>query len=455
MRPPRPLLLFAPLAALAAPLAAPVSAVELTRSEVVDRALEQAYDVFAAERRREMTGARITDSKPLLASNPFVSFSYWDSTDQTIVGDGRTEGIGPSYTLSLSQTFELAGQRGRRMAIARHNDAVAAANHDAARNGVVARVERAFNETLEAYERANLAFETLHWQRERHKAYRNASEAARNESLIRISRAESDYASEKHALFVQETRLRTMLAIPDGEPLVLVGDFPDEIMPLPDVAQLSAFAVAHRADLAAFRAAAASDGEFVSLARRNAVPSLTVSGFLSHSDEDDFGDEFQFGGSVSMPLPVFRRSGPAVAEAVAERQRSQAELEDFERVVRREVLEAHYACAAAAADVERVRRDVLPLARRNVELQDAAFDAGKAGIWEIVNAENDLVAARREELSALRIYANALVELERVIGGRLEEVRPAAPAAESADAAAAVAPATEPAAAPAPGAAAD
>lgn len=422
------------LAALAAAtsFALPADALELTRSEVVERALVTSYELTAAERRQEVTQARIADSKPLLATNPYLSFSYWDSTDQTILGDGRTDEIGPSYTLSLSQTFEIAGQRGKRMEIARFNHAVAGANIEGTRRNQIARIERAFNETLEAHERTTLAFEMLHWQRQLHKAYRDSTETQRNDSLIRISRAESEHASEKHTLFLLETSLRQMLDVPEGEPLVLVGDFPDEIVPLPPVEDLVAFALEHRADLAAHRAAAASDDAFVALARRNAVPSLTVSGFLSHSQEDDFGDEFQFGGSLSMPLPVFRTAGPTIDEAVAERARAHAELADVKRTIATAVREARYACVVAANDVERVRRDVLPLARRNVELQDAAFDAGKAGIWEIVTAETSLIAARREELSALRIYANALVDLDRALGAPLEDVpRPGSAAMET------------------------
>ena len=205
---PRSLGRFAFAAIAAAWVARPAQAIELTRTEVIDRALEHAYDITAAQRRREMTQARLDGSKALLPSNPYLSFSYWDSTDQTLFSDGSTQGIGPSYTLSLSQTVEIAGQRGKRIEMAQHNDAVASANIDAARLSLVNRVERAFNETLEAHARTQIAYELLHWQRELHKAYRNASETERNDSQIRISRAQSEHASEQHALFIQESRLR-------------------------------------------------------------------------------------------------------------------------------------------------------------------------------------------------------------------------------------------------------
>ncbi len=416
----------------------PAPAAEFTLAEVIDRAIARSYDLEASEHKQEITRARIEDSRSWLASNPYFSFSYWDSTDKTVFSDGRTQGIGPSYTVSLSQTFEIAGQRGKRIEIAHNNDAVASANTDSARHSFVVRVERAFNETLEAHEKTQLAFELLHWQRELHKAYRKSSETDRNESLIRISRAESDYHARQHELFIQETRMRQILDLPPDEPLALVGEFPQSILQLPEESALVDFALQHRADLAAHKAALASDDAFVSLTRRSAVPNVTFSGFLSHADGDDFGDEFQFGGSVTVPVPAFRGSGPRIDEAIADRERARAELNEMERTVRRDVREARYACLVAANDVVRVRDTVVPLARKNVELQDAAFDAGKAGIWELVNAEIDLIQARREQLSALRIYANSLVELERSIGDPLEdaiaaiEARPEA-AASAAD----------------------
>lgn len=428
---------FAALLLLAA--APPAFAIEFTLSEVIDRAIERSYDLEASQHKQEITRARIEDSRSWLASNPYFSFSYWDSTDKTVFSDGRTQGIGPNYTVSLSQTFEIAGQRGKRIEIAHNNDAVASANRDSARHSFVVRVERAFNEALEAHERTQLAFELLHWQRELHKAYRKSSEADRNESLIRISRAESDYHARQHELFIQETRMRGMLDLPPDEPLALVGEFPQNIVQLPDESALVDFALQHRADLAAHRSALASDDAFVSLTRRSAVPNVTLSGFLSHADGDDFGDEFQFGGSVTVPVPSFRGAGPRIDEAIADRERARAELNEMERTVRRDVREARYGCLVAANDVVRVRDVVVPLARKNVELQDAAFDAGKVGIWELVNAEIDLVQARQEQLSALRIYANSLVELERSIGDPLEdaiaaiEARPDAATSEDAN----------------------
>ena len=425
---PRLVLAIALLALFATP--APTSALELTLDELVDRALEVSYDVDAARKREDMTQARVDASTALLASNPFVSFSFWDTTDTRIVNDGR-EGIGPSYTLSVSQTFEIAGQRGKRMEVARRNAEVAAANVASARDSLVIQVRRAFFETLEAHQRVQFAYELLHWRRELIKAYRRASAADRNGAEMRASRAEGDYAAEKHSLYLQESRLRRLLDVPAGESLVLVGDFEPPQENLPSEEQLVAFALEHRADLAAHRAAAASDEAYLSLNRRSAIPNVTLSGFVSRSDDDD-DDEIQFGASISVPLPVFRTDGPNIREALAERQRSQAEARDVERTVERDVREARYAVVAAARGLQRVRQEILPRARETLSLRDAAFDRGEAGIWELVNAEIDLVEARQEELSAQRIHASAVIELERAIGGEISRVAPSAPASEAA-----------------------
>jgi len=405
--------------ALSCLLVSRLSGLELTLDEVLDRASSASHESIVSQAAIDIVDARLQRSQELLPSNPFVGFSYWDSTGTTFSGD-RQRGIGPSYTLSLSQTFEIAGQRGKRVEANRQSAEVARANARASRANLTAGVRRTFNDTIEAHARTGFAFETLHWQRELARTYANSSEAARNQAQMRVVRAEGEYDASKHVLFLHESRLRQILTLPSDEPLVLVGDLSDEIVSLPALEPLIAYAMDNRADLAAHRRALASDDAALDLARRRAIPDLTLSGFVSHSDTSR--DDVQFGASVGLPLPVFRGSGPDVAEALAARTRAHADLSNMEMTIEREVREARYATLVAALDVERIKTSVLDLADRNVELAEATFERGTGGVWDLVNAEIERVQARREYTSALRIYNNAIVELERVLGGSLDEV---------------------------------
>jgi len=397
----------------------PLGAIELTLDEVLERALEHSHEIAVALAGLDTVAARVRRSEALLPTNPYVSASLWDTTATRFIDD-RERNIDPSYTFSLSQTFEIAGQRSKRIAAARHGADVAAANAATTRANLTSGIRRTFNDTIEAHARVGLAFELLHWQRELSRAYDQSSENAKNQASIRIARAEGDYEQSQHILFLHESRMRQLLRLPPDEPLILVGDLAEGIVALPPVGALVAFALTQRADLAAHRSAAAGDDAALALTRRGAAPDITVSGFVTRSDSA--GADVQFGASIGLPLPVFRSSGPDIAEAIAARSRSQADLRNMEAVVEREVREAHYGALAAAVDVERIKREVLPRMAENVRLEDEAFDRGRAGIWELVTAEIDHVQAKREQLAALRIYNNALVELERVVGGTLAEV---------------------------------
>ncbi len=417
----RPLAMGLSLAAILAPTPR-ATALELSLEQAVSRALENSHDLAASKARVDAAEARIDESSALFNSNPFFSISVFDTTDTRFINDSEQD-IEPSLNFSLSQTFEVAGQRGKRIDLARNNHAVAAAGAASSQLSVEYATREAFYATIEARERARFAYELLHWQRQLDTAYANSKRTVQNDSRMRIARAESTYADEQSNLYEQQTELRRLTALPAEENLTLVGELPEEIVALPDLETLLVFARSHRSDLAAHRSALASSDAYVSLVRRSIVPSLTLSGFLTHSEEPG-QDEFQYGGSVSFPVPSFQTGLPEVRAAVAERDRAAAEVEDALSLAERQVRLARFTCANAARAMVRVRDEIVPRAEENLALQNAAFDAGKAGLWDLVTTEMDLIYARRELLSAQRSYAMSLLELERAIGGKLKDVAP-------------------------------
>lgn len=415
----RPLAAALTLASILAP-PTPVPALELSVDEAVTRALASSHDIAASKARVDAAEARVDESAALFNSNPFFSLSVFDTTDTRFINNTEQD-IEPSLNFSLSQTFEVAGQRGKRIELARNNQAVAAAGAASSQLNVEYATREAFYATIEARDRARFAYELLHWQRQLDTAYANSKRTAQNDSRMRIARAESTYADEQSNLYEQQTELRRLTALAPEENLTLVGELPEEVIALPDLETLLAYARSHRSDLAAHRSALASSDAYVSLVRRSMVPSLTLSGFLTQSKEPG-QDELQYGGSVSFPVPSFQTGLPEVRAAVAERDRAAAEVDDAISLAERQVRLARFSCANAARAMVRVRDEIVPRAEENLALQNAAFDAGKAGLWDLVTTEMDLIYVRRELLSAQKAYVMSVLELERAIGGRLEDV---------------------------------
>lgn len=409
------------LAALLTGLApTPANALDLTLEQAIERASAASPDLAAARSRIAAAEARIDESSALLSSNPFFSVSMFATTDERIVNNVE-QGIDPSLSFSLSQTFELAGQRSKRIELARNNLAVVAANANGSDQALTMAVQQAFFGTIEARERSRFAYELLHWQRELDKAYRQSSKTSQNDSRIRIARAESSYAAEQLNLFEQQSELRRLTGIEADGDVRLVGELPEDVEVIPPLDVLLAFARSQRADVAAHRSSLASGESYVSLLQRSTVPSVTLSGFLTSSD-DTGNDDLQYGASVSFPLPVFQTGAAEVRGAVAERERAAAELTDTVSVADQQVRQARFAFANAALDLVRVRDEILPRAEENLTLRNTAFDRGTIGLWELITAEMDAVYARRELVSAQRTYVSARLELERSIGGKLADV---------------------------------
>ena len=54
-------------------------------------------------------------------------------------------------------------------------------------------------------------------------------------------------------------------------------------------------------------------------------------------------------------------------------------------------------------------------AERNAEAEQTRFDVGMSTNYFVVQAQNDLATAQNNELSAIRNYRKALVELDRLL----------------------------------------
>jgi outer membrane protein, heavy metal efflux system len=116
---------------------------------------------------------------------------------------------------------------------------------------------------------------------------------------------------------------------------------------------------------------------------------------------------------VSLTLPFFgaRRQDPAIASKFEARGRIEAERDAWRRERIREFESDLAERDALARQLDRARRDALPLAGERVDLQTAAFGAGRAPLSAVLSARRDLAEAR------LRI-----VELEgrlAAVGARL------------------------------------
>ncbi len=331
---------------------------------------------------------------------------------------GRRRGPDATATdrgLSLSQRVELAGQRGRRRAVAEAR--LAGAEARLVRHGRVlaARVELAFAKAVRARELHRVAELDAGLARDYLELVdRRLAAGAATQLDVNLARTTRGRAERRLAV----TRAAAAVGLGPASLPEPAGELPPPAAELPPLAELIALAADHRADLAAFRHQRQAAEARVGLARAERVPDLAFG--LSFEREE--GTDEILGGGLGISLPLFDRNRGAIAEAEAARERSVHELAARELDVASEVVAA-YATLQAAGEAAGLLRQVLGSAEESFELLRRAFEAGKIGNTELLLFRRELVESRREYVDTLAEAWLARVALD-LATGRLTPLDP-------------------------------
>ena len=128
-------------------------------------------------------------------------------------------------------------------------------------------------------------------------------------------------------------------------------------------------------------------------------------------------DDWSAGPGLLTPLPLFDWGQARRQRVLAQR----VEARHLLTAARRQVVEQVRAAAAAfnesVHELRRVRGELVPLQEQRRELAEAAFRAGQTDVTAVILAEQDLAAAQARAVALERRNAEALLRLERAVGG--------------------------------------
>lgn len=397
-------------ASIAHPLAA--LALPLTLEDAIARALQTNAALLASAKTLDYGRASVERSEAWVPDNPFLSAGLLQQS---------TTGFGPNYGLAISQEFEVANQRSKRIAVAEANLRSAEWQQKSAERNLRATIQLSFAEALLADDRVTLAerghdaiAELVRAKRVLSGLSAEGATIDRNYMLIQEVRARRDLRAAQVQRADAYDALRYQIGLPQSEPLELSGDVVRTVRPVPTETDLLDLALRNRADLMALRQEAEGAEEGVPLVRRQGIPNVTLSAEISRFVGDTFA-----GGSVSLPLPILRSNDPALMEAVADQERLQLEVTALERSIETEVRDARRTCVAAGEDLDLLQKDIAPLVRENLDLQRSRLESGEVGRSELIGTVAESQFAERELIDAVQLYNHTLIELERVVGGEL------------------------------------
>jgi cobalt-zinc-cadmium efflux system outer membrane protein len=179
-----------------------------------------------------------------------------------------------------------------------------------------------------------------------------------------------------------------------------------------DPAGIEAKAIAESLDLAASRKQMES-----AAARLGASQARLQTLELGAEAEREEG-EWKGGPKLAAPLPLFDYGQVRRAAAESELRRLQEEHAAIAVEIRAAARHARDALALARARALHVQRMLLPLKTRIVEQTQLQYNAMQVGIFQLLLAQQEQIAAAREYVNRLRDYWLARTELELLLAGR-------------------------------------
>lgn len=356
-------------------------------------------------------GGGLTQAAVLLVDNPEVTARMGQRSGPI--------GIGTSYTdfeIGLEQRIEIAGQRGRRIGIARAWMQAARAEADDARRVVELAVATSFYEALAADERVSLALENevlaerLADVAERRLEAGIGTPLEVNAATVRLAearrlrlRADAERQANLH-------RLRSYLGIELPETTTLEGTLPESGPPA-DADVVLAGALANRPDLRAserrVEAAAAQAG----LARAESWPDVSLVAAVARDEEAKI-----LTAGLRVPLSLFNRNQGVRAASVAARERATAEREASVLDVSAETRSVVVLYEQAREGVALYDADVVAMMEESAALMQFAAEAGELGIAEVLVVQAELLNGRLGYVDVRLELATAGARLRAAVG---------------------------------------
>lgn len=334
---------------------------------------------------------------------------------ENVAGTGPYGGYGSAETtVALSIPVELGGKRQARIAVADAQTSRALLSAAITQADIRLQMTQLYVEAIAAERRLFIAQDQLRIAGEAASAASARVEAGRA-SPIEMQRAEVARINAQ-ANVERNQRLaiaaRSNLARRAGQPIAEPLD-PAVLDRLPSPSQGPALPSDARGSLALAAAEAdlAIADARVRLARSQRVPDLTVApGMRRLEATNDMAAVF----SISLPIPLFNGGHAAVAEANAERSRTQAQRRMTALDVEQAMTDAEAEAANAATTARTASGPALDAAQEAARIARIGYREGKFGQLDLLDAERTLAETRLAAIDALAAYQNARARLERL-----------------------------------------
>jgi len=358
---------------------------------------------------------QLSESGALLWNNPAVSLERSRTRIPQAPSPGDREN---GWRAGVSQTFEVAGQQGRRREAAEAEIAAVRANVAEVRAALRADVEQRFVQVLALQSRTSIEQQTVVIVEQASQAVAKRLEAGEvgrldaNLARVEAERARNQLVQIDEQLTQARAELASLLQLPPGELPEAAGDLRrDARYTLEDLLD----AASRRRGLETLSRREEAARSRLELERTARYPDVTL-GLFSGRDAPPDLRENVVGLSVSVPLPLFRRNEAGVGRAMTELTHAQIERQAAGRDAAASVRAQWQRLALLEARARRLRDTVLRTLEDNQRLSQIAVREGEIGIAELLLVNRQVAETRRELLEAETELRLARVALEKAAG---------------------------------------
>jgi cobalt-zinc-cadmium efflux system outer membrane protein len=337
-----------------------------------------------------------------------------DVEAEQFAGTGAMRGVrGLEATVQARQVLERGGKREKRVAVASRDRDSAAREYAMRRTEVLAATAVAYIETLTAQQRVVLANEPVRLAREilasaEQRVQAGAGSPAESaRARAAVATAQGELGRAQADLVAARTRLAATWGGSAGDVAAVAGTLlmpealPSDASLLeklgghPRVAHQKAIVEARRATLGLERARTAQD--------------ITVGGGVRFIRE---GSDAGFVAGVSVPLPVRNRNQGTIRAARENLAGAEQMVRAIETDLRAEFITAWQQASAAHAAAQNLRREALPATEQANAVVRRAFQQGELPLIDVLDAQREVIALRRELLELETAFAVAYVRAE-------------------------------------------
>ncbi len=359
--------------------------------------------------------------------NPTLSFDVEQIAPQNKVNPGKnpiTEG-GAYFNILIQQLIQTAGKRGLGMESSRLGTEASEEDLQDALRTLTNAVRKAYYSLLLAQKNAEVAEDNTSryqqlWEVNRLRLKQgDISEADFLRIEVEKLKAESDWNNATAAVKSAQTELAKLLSWPDNVMSFKAKDnWPDK-MPLtekPNEETLLEKALQQRPDIAAAKTRTEQAQKQLTLARRLAIPDVTVGVGYSHDPQNINSDFAQV--QVSVPIPLFYQKQGEVSQAAVNLQNAQLNLAQTEQTLRADVVSSLAKWQAAEKVVNRYKKDILTKIDQIRESAELSYLNGATGLIDLVEAERVHKSALLDYYTALNNRSLTYADLQMAVGDK-------------------------------------